>query len=122
MKFIDILAREVANSDRIYLYHEANSWCAYEQSACRLNQLMDNCPIEKVISLPYEVVLIRITLTENLLNFNGDNTLFACVHGLRLRKEGYLEIPLPRQSETLFNQWKEARLAETQQVVELEMI
>lgn len=122
MKFIDILAREVANDDHIYLYHESNGWCAYEQSACRLDQLLDNCPIEKVISLPYEVMLIRVTLNESLLNFNGGNTPFACLHGLRLRKEGYLEIPLPRQSESLFNQWKEARLAETQQLVELEML
>lgn len=122
IKFRDILAREEANTGCIYLYPEANGWCAYEQSACRINQLLDDCLVEKVISLPYKVMLIRITLSENLLNFNGDNTPFACFHGLRLRKQGYLEIPLPRQSETLFSRWKEVRLSQLQQVVELERI
>ncbi len=55
------------NPGHIYLYFENGNWYAYEQSACRLKQVVDECCIQQVISLTYQVVLVRARISEQRL-------------------------------------------------------
>lgn len=118
--FLKILSREVENPDHIYLYFENDNWYAYEQSACRLKQAVDACYIQQVISLTYEVVLIRAQISGQRLEAElGD--FLAGLPGLRVC-DTHLEIPLRWQSPVIFERWKQAELAMHLPCVRLENV
>jgi hypothetical protein len=48
-RFKDILANEINNRNKIYLYLEGNTWCAYERSAYFLFQLHTPICLHKYI-------------------------------------------------------------------------
>lgn len=118
--FLKILSREVDNPDRLYLYSEGNNWYAYEQSACRLKQVVGECRIQQVISLTYEVVLIRAQISDQCLK-NELEELMAFSPGL-LVNDTFIEIPLDWQSHVIFYRWKQTELATPISCVKLERI
>lgn len=116
--FLKILSREVDNPDHIYLYFENSNWYAYEQSACRLKQAVDDCCIQQVISLTYEVVLIRAQISGQHLEAElGD--LLTASSGL-LVYDTHIEIPVRWQSHIIFDRWKLAELTTQLPCVKLE--
>lgn len=117
--FLKILSREVDNPDHIYLYFENDNWYAYEQSACRLKQVVGECCIQQVISLTYEVVLIRAQISGQYLKAELEDFLNAS-SGL-LVHDTHLEIPLRWQSHTIFDMWKQAEFDAHLPCVKLEM-
>lgn len=118
--FLKILSREADNPDRLYLYSEGNNWYAYEQSACRLKQVVDECRIQQVISLTYEVVLIRAQISDKCLK-NELEEFMAFSPGL-LVNDTFIEIPLDWQSHVIFDRWKQTELATHLSCVKLERI
>ncbi|RGN38260.1 hypothetical protein [Bacteroides oleiciplenus] len=112
IELIEILRREKENTNRIYLYCEADNWFAYEQSAYRLCQLSDNCLIQAVVSQKYAALLIRAGLCDEQV---GEQTygLLPFVRKFAIHKEeDCIEIILPGQGATLFSLWKENELKE----------
>lgn len=106
--FLKILSREVDNPDRLYLYPEDGNWYAYEQSACRLKQLVDGSIVRQVINLTYEVVLVRAQISDHCLeNELGD---FMTLSPGMLICDKFIEIPLNRQSQVIFERWKQMEL------------
>lgn len=114
---LKILSREVDNPGHIYLYFEDSNWYAYEHSACRLKQVIDKCCIQRVISLTYQVVLIRAQISEECLESElGD--FFATLPGI-LVCDTHIEIPFRWQSHVIFDLWKQMELAMQLPCVEL---
>lgn len=116
--FLKILSREVDNPDHIYLYYENGNWYAYEQSACRLKQVVNECCIQQVISLTYEVVLVRARISGQSLETELEDFLTAS-SGV-LVYDTHIEIPLRWQSHAIFDRWKLTELKTNPQRVELE--
>lgn len=117
-EFLEILSREVDNSDRIYLYPEDGNWCAYEQSACRLKQLFPQCAIQQVTNHTYEVVLIRTLIHDNYPEGELEGVLSLVPEVLI--HDGYLEILVRRQKQILFDTWKQTELANMVTAIEFE--
>lgn len=116
--FLKILSREVDNPDHIYLYYENGNWYAYEQSACRLKQVVDECCIQQVINLTYEVMLVRARISGQYLEAELGDFLTASTGVLVC--DTHIEIPLRWQSHVLFDRWKSAELKTKLQCIELE--
>lgn len=115
--FLKILSREADNSGHIYLYFEDGDWYAYEQSACRLKQVVGECCIQQVISLTYQIVLVRARIDgQRLENELGD--LLLASSGV-LVCDTRIEIPFRRQSHVIFDLWKQTELAMPLPCVEL---
>lgn len=117
--FLKILSREVDNPDRIYLYFENDNWYAYEQSACRLKQVVGECCIQQVISLTYDVVLIRAQISGQCPKAELEDFLTAS-SGL-LVYDTHIEIPIRWQSHIIFDRWKQTELDAHLPCVKLEM-
>lgn len=107
--FLSILGREVNNTNCIYLYSENGYWYAYEQSACRLKQIVDDCSIEQVINLTYQVILIRARISDCYLQKELDT--FLHLSPKMLRYDNRIEMPFKWQSHVLFDYWKRVELA-----------
>lgn len=117
---LKILSREVDNSDRIYLYLEDDNWYAYEQSAYRLKQIVSDCSIQKVISLTYDVVLVRAQISEHRLETELRD--FLNTFGEVLVYDTHFEIVLKWQNPIIFEKWKQVALTKHLPCVELEMV
>lgn len=118
--FLKILSREVDNPDRIYLYYENGDWYAYEHSAYRLKQVLGECCIQQVISLTYQVVLVRAQISgQHLENELGD---FLTASPAVLVCDTHIEIPFRWQSHVVFDRWKQMELAMQLPCVELENV
>ncbi|WP_373168198.1 hypothetical protein [Bacteroides cellulosilyticus] len=118
--FLKILSREVDNPDRIYLYFENGNWYAYEHSACRLKQVLSECCIQQVISLTYQVVLVRAQISgQHLENELGD---FLTASPAVSVCDTHIEIPFRWQSPVIFDRWKQMELAMQLPCVELENV
>ena len=116
--FLKILSREVDNTDHIYLYFEDGNWYAYEQSACRLQQVVGECCIQQVISLTYEIVLVRAQISGQCLEAElGD--FLAASSGV-LVCDTHIEIPFGWQSHVIFDRWKQTELSAQLPCVKLE--
>lgn len=116
--FLKILSREVDNPDHIYLYYEDGNWYAYEQSACRLKQVVDECCIQQVVSLTYEVVLIRAQISDQCLENKLED--FMAFSPEVLVYDTHIEIPLNWQNHAIFDRWKFAELKTKLPCVKLE--
>ena len=118
--FLKLLSREVDNPDHIYLYFEDDNWYAYEHSACRLKQIIGECCIQQVISLTYQVVLVRARISGQCLEAElGD---FLTGSPGVLIYDTHVEIPFGWQSSVVFDLWKQAELAMQLPCVELETV
>ena len=118
--FLKLLSREVDNPDHIYLYFEDDNWYAYEQSACRLKQVVGECCIQQVISLTYEIVLIRARISGQCMEAElGD---FLTTSPGVLIYDTHLEIPFGWQSHVIFDRWKQTELSAQLPCVKLERV
>lgn len=118
--FLKILSREVDNPDHIYLYLENEDWYAYEHSACRLKQVVEECCIQQVISLTYQVVLVRARISgQRLEDELGD---FLTTSPGVLVCDTHIEIPFRWQSRVVFDRWKQTELAMQLSFIELEYV
>lgn len=118
--FLKILSREVDNPDHIYLYLENEDWYAYEHSACRLKQVVGECCIEQVISLAYQVVLVRARISgQRLEDELGD--FLTTSPGVQVY-DTHIEIPFRWQSRVVFDLWKQTELAMRLPCIELENV
>lgn len=107
--FLSILGREVDNTNCIYLYSDNGYWYAYEQSACRLKQIVDDCFIEQVINLTYQVILIRARISDYYLQ--KELSSFRHLSPKMLIYDTHIEMPFKWQSRILFDCWKQVELA-----------
>lgn len=113
--FLELLSREADNKSSIYLYPEAEGWCAYERSAYLLNQVVEQCTLQKIVNCTYEVILIRLVLNDGWI----DNPALTS-KGIHLCNGGFIEIPQDAQSEELFERWKENTFGQLNEVVEIQ--
>ena len=77
MEILQILAKESYNTNRIYLYEENNSWCAYEQSAYYVNRMISPIHVLKQVYAPYSIIISKIELGKSIL-WNRDWEIVSC--------------------------------------------
>lgn len=115
--FLEILNREADNTDHIYLYPEGEYWYAYEQSACRLKQIIWDCRIRKVINHTYEVVLICVQINRKQLDNELEEIMYSRPNS-RL-PDGCFDIPVSTQSNIYFDMWKQTEFSREIACVEI---
>lgn len=115
--FLEILNREADNTDHIYLYPEGEYWYAYEQSACRLKQIIWDCHIQKVINHTNEVVLICVQINRKQLDNELEERMYSRPDSHL--PDGCFDIPVSTQSNIYFDMWKQTEFSREIACVEI---
>ncbi|MEG1544722.1 MAG: hypothetical protein RR382_09400 [Tannerellaceae bacterium] len=70
MKLLSILARELKNSQKVYLYNVREHWYAYDRSALYLNATQSQyVKLERVVNNTYQIVIDRAEVNLDLIDF-----------------------------------------------------
>ena len=68
MEMIDIISRELKNTQHVYLYEEEGKWYAYERSAQLIEQLLKGLVrIKQFVNHTYDIIVNRVEVNLAIL-------------------------------------------------------